>query len=351
MYEYKKEILDRNDKKTFEELLEFINKHGLKWEDDIEWTEIMRNYKDEIVATSSLGNGVIKCVAVDKRYEGEGLASDVVTDAVNYAFSKGLETVFLFTSPSNVHVFEGMGFHLLGYGKPMYALLEYGKIGIKEYLQSRYPQYKRDCERCAGIVVNCNPFTLGHKHLIETASKNEDVVYVFVVETERSLFPFKVRIDLVRKGTAELDNVIVMPGGRYIISNFTFPTYFIKSSDNKEIVMAQTRLDVEVFARHIAPFFNMKKRYVAEEPYCPTTASYNEAMKEVLPEFGIELIEIPRKRTAQGEIISASTVRQLIREDRWDDIKRFVPQTTYDFLVSDEAKEIIDRIKKTYSRH
>ncbi len=348
---YNKEYLLEPAEYDKKELIAFLNKYHLQYEDDIEWSVIIRNAHNDIIATASLGNNTIKCVAVDSKYEGEGLAAEVVTEAVNYTFSKGSETVFLFTSPNNVPKFEGMGFKLLGYGKPLYALLEYGQVDIKEYLNKRYLQYRKEIEPSAGIVVNCNPFTLGHKHLIETASKKEKVVYVFVVETERSLFPFNVRLKLVQKGTQEFDNVIVMPGGRYIISNFTFPTYFIRNEDDKEVVTAQTKLDVEVFARYIAPFFSIKTRYVAEEPYCPTTANYNMAMKEVLPQFDINLIEIPRKKTMNGEIISASTVRELIKQDNFEKIKDFVPKTTYEFLVSKEAESIINKIKHSQSRH
>ena len=70
--------------------------------------------------------------------------------------------------------------------------------------------------------MNCNPFTLGHRYLIEQASEKVDHLYVFVVEEDKSFFPFSDRIGLVKKGTADLKNITVKPSGKYnFIINFS----------------------------------------------------------------------------------------------------------------------------------
>jgi len=67
-------------------------------------------------------------------------------------------------------------------------------------------------------------------------------------------------------------------------------------------------------------------------------------MKSLLPKYGIEVLEVKRLEF-EGLVISASRVRQAIKNDNVESIKDMVPKSTYDFLVSDEAKPIIDRIK------
>ena len=45
--------------------------------------------------------------------------------------------------------------------------------------------------------MNCNPMTKGHLHLLETARKFVDYLYVFVVEEDKSDIPFAVRYAMV----------------------------------------------------------------------------------------------------------------------------------------------------------
>lgn len=182
--------------------------------------------------------------------------------------------------------------------------------------------------KIGSIVMNCNPFTLGHQYLVEYAAAQVDYLYIFVVEEDKSYFKFEDRIELVKSGTSHLKNVKVLPSGQFIISALTFSEYFDKA--NLEGTTIDTSLDVETFGRQIAPCLDISVRFVGEEPLDPITAQYNQSMKEILPKYGIELREIPRK--CLGGVISASRVRKCLKENNWDEIKRLVPKTTYLFL-------------------
>ena len=54
-------------------------------------------------------------------------------------------------------------------------------------------------------------------------------------------------------------------------------------------------------------------------------------MKNILPRYGVEFREIPRK-TIGDEIISASKVRESLKRGDFDKIKQLVPTTTYLYL-------------------
>ena len=227
----------------------------------------------------------------------------------------------------------------------VHSLAKWKRLALKKYC------FEKEKDKIiSAIVVNCNPFTYGHRYLIETAAKESDVVYVIVVSEDRSLFPTKIRVELVKKGTAHLPNVVVFEGGKYVISSATFPTYFMK--DYQNLTYAQAKLDVTIFLKYIVPVLGINRRYVGTEPYCPVTAAYNKAMEEILVKNGIELHRIPRKEIGD-KAISASTVRQCIRENDFETLKKLVPPTTYEFLTSDnpEAKKIIEKIKHNHSRH
>lgn len=175
--------------------------------------------------------------------------------------------------------------------------------------------------------MNCNPFTYGHQYLIEYAATRVDWLYVFVVEEDRSVFPFAMRKKMVEEGTCHLKNVIVVPSGSFILSYETFPAYFGKAERQEE--KADARFDLEIFARYIAPPLQITRRFVGEEPADKITRQYNEQMKKILGDFGIEVEEIPRKEI-DGRVVSASYVRGCAKEQRFEEIAGFVPTSTYE---------------------
>ena len=195
-----------------------------------------------------------------------------------------------------------------------------------------YQEYLKDNKKKIGaIVMNCNPFTLGHRYLIETASHECSQLYIFVVEEDRSIFKFEDRLALVQAGVKDLKNVTVLKSGHFIISETTFPAYFNKAVQNN--ISVDTSQDVTFFARYIAPELGINIRFVGEEPLDIITNQYNATMKEILPQYGIEFRIIKRKEEG-GQVISASRVRKLLKEGKFVEIKELVPETTYEYLIN-----------------
>ncbi|MDR0986436.1 MAG: adenylyltransferase/cytidyltransferase family protein [Ruminococcus sp.] len=203
--------------------------------------------------------------------------------------------------------------------------------GIDEYCLDLGKQKKDG--KTGAIVMNCNPLTNGHMYLIETAAKEVDNLFIFVVEEDRSEFPFAERLELVKENCVNLQNVTVLPSGKFIISQLTFPEYFLKS-DKKELDPSgkpSVINDVTAFAVKIAPALNITVRFAGEEPLDPVTSEYNRVMANLLPFYGVEFKEIKRKEEA-GEVISASRVRKLLVENNLEDLKPLVPEATYRYL-------------------
>lgn len=206
----------------------------------------------------------------------------------------------------------------------------------RDFIRALYiDQYFSDFEpsehkKIGSIVMNCNPFTYGHRHLIERALEIVDCLIIFVVEEDQSLFTFNERFAMVCEGVEDLHNVIVVPSGPFILSQTTFPEYFIKTAD--EDLMVNVEGDITVFAERIAPHLHITYRFVGEEPEDGVTNEYNMAMKRILPKNGIELIEIPRKKQ-EGKCISASSVRVCLERNDIDGFKRLVPESTTKILL------------------
>lgn len=181
------------------------------------------------------------------------------------------------------------------------------------------------------IVMNCNPITKGHMHLINIASQIVDHLYIFVVQEDRSFFSFSDRIDMVRLATPHLNNLVIVPSGKFILSAETFPEYFDK--DMKQNAEIDTSHDIGIFHEYIAKKFNISIRFIGEEPNDMVTRQYNDEMKRSLPENGIQVIEIPRLKS-EKDVISASRVRSLLKGDQWDEIAEICPETTVLYLKS-----------------
>lgn len=272
-----------------------------------------------------------------------GIANKVISHLINKAYSLGRKQLFVYTKPKNIDIFLDLGFYKIAEIPGEVVLLENEYNGIEKFLKN-IPLPKTKGSLISSVVVNCNPFTLGHQYLIEKASIDSDWVYVFVVSEDKSDFPTEVRLKLVKEGIKHLKNVTVYQTNDYLISNATFPSYFLKKYDDATKLHAA--LDIEVFAKYFIPILNIKRRYVGEEPLCELTSYYNNTMKLILPNYGVDVIELPRKEI-NNEVISASRVRRLLKEGRISDVKNLVPLSTYNFLISSEAQNIVEKIKNS----
>ena len=216
------------------------------------------------------------------------------------------------------------------YGIPQQFEQGGGKSFVNEELETYKKTLREKKVPIGALVMNCNPFTLGHQYLVEYAASRVVKLYLFVVEEDKSEFPFADRIELVKQGVKNFSNVEVLPSGKFIISQQTFSGYFNKAE--LQDVQVDSSEDVEIFGKEIAPTLGITIRFAGEEPTDNVTRQYNETMKKILPRYGVEFCEIPRK-TFGDEIISASKVRAALKVGDFDKIKNLVPETTFLYLL------------------
>lgn len=299
----------------------FLNICGLRNEMDADLLLILWEENGSIAATGALKGNVLKQIAAAPDLEGQGLCAEVVTRLVEEAVCRGKSHLFLYTKPCHIQMFSSLGFFPVVQGEEM-AMLENRRTGLQDFLRN----LPHPTGTVGAVVCNCDPFTLGHRHLMEYAAMHCDTLLVFVLSEDLSTFPAAVRYDLVQRGTADLKNVRVLQGGPYVLSQATFPTYFIK--DKVQGRKAACELDLLLFARHIAPALNISIRFVGQEPFDAVTRQYNELMKALLPQYGIQVREIPRLHN-----ISASEVRRRIAAGTVEETKGLLPKVTYDYCI------------------
>ncbi|MDR1133400.1 MAG: [citrate (pro-3S)-lyase] ligase [Synergistaceae bacterium] len=294
---------------------------------------------DRLSATGSLVRNIIQGVAVREEYDGEGLTSKILTLLLRHASERGLRHLFLFTKTDSAPRFASLGFRTVAAAASS-SLLEWGRPGIEEFLARLSETAGNETTGASCVVVNCNPFTLGHRYLIEQAAAASGRLYVLVVKEDMSKFPFDVRLRLVSEGVSGIGNVTVASGGDYAVSGATFPSYFTREED---LASEHAELDLEIFASMIAPVLRVTRRFVGEEPFSGVTRVYNQTMKRVLPPRGIQVTELKRLEIG-GEPVSASRVRRFLGEGRLEKARELVPPCTRFFFETPEFKPILKSI-------
>jgi [citrate (pro-3S)-lyase] ligase len=316
----------------------------------VEYTMVLLDAKGKIAGTGSYQGPVLKYVVVAPGHRATNAFSVIVTHLIQI-LAKKYQQIFAFTRPGNTESFEHLGFKKVATAEPLYALLEFGYRSIRDYQDYLLSQKAEQATPpISAIVVNCNPFSNGHRFLIETAASQSAVVYLFVVEEDRSVFPFNDRWKLIEEGTRHLANVVMLKGGPYVVSGATFPRYFLQKEEPDLVTRNQAELDVRIFAQHIVPVLGITRRYVGTEPYSPTTRAYNAAMKKLLTACGVEVIEVERKSlgvNAEGnpDFISATKIRQAISEDNLDSVLEFLPPCTLAYLRSPASKAVRENLR------
>ncbi len=316
---------------------------------------------DEILAGGGLDGNVIKCVAVSESARSEGLMNILMSRLIAIAREEGRESVKAFTKPENEGIFKSLGFALIA-SSPNAILMENGRGGLPEY--RKYLESLARPGRNGAIVMNANPFTKGHRYLVEQAASQVDNLYVIVVKEDRSRFPYVERKAMIEAGCAGLDNVVVCEGSDYAISAATFPTYFLKKLD--DATDTQIALDLDLFVNHIAKPLGVTVRFAGSEPEDPLTRRYNELMAEILPGTSvavvrqahqpdselvkgsalrqarrpIDFVEIPRLEQ-NGNPISATSLRRALDKGNLKEAMEYIPKSTIPYLVADLAERAL----------
>lgn len=316
-----------------EEAKRLLIKEGITMDKCLECTVGLYDDQDHLTATGSYFRNTLRCLAVDSAYQGEGLMAQVVSELVTRLYALGRRHLFVYTKREAAPSIAALGFYRVAETGGA-VFLENRRTGFADYLHtlgSPAPGVS------GAVVMNANPFTLGHLYLAETAAAAVDTLHLFMVSEDLSFFPFAVRERLVREGTRHIPNIVYHPTESYLVSAAVFPSYFMKEQD--ALTLTHARLDAVIFGR-IAQALHITRRFVGEEPFSPATALYNRAMQEALPLSGVELTVLARKK-ADGEAVSASRVRKLLGEGKVEDVRPLVPATTFNFLTGEEGAPIV----------
>lgn len=324
-----------SDRRGMRRVKALLGSEGIRLDRNLDYTCAIIDDDGAMIATGSCFANTLRCLAVDGSHRGEGLLNSIVTHLMEVQSARGNTRVFVYTKEEASPMFVDLGFHEVVRVPGSVVFLENRRDGFASYLR-RLETRRIQGRVVSAIVMNANPFSLGHRYLVEQAARASDVVHLFVVSEESSIFPFDVRRRLIAEGTADLPNVVLQDTDSYMVSSATFPSYFQR--DEEAAIRGQALLDLTVFTE-IARRLGITRRFVGDEKASFVTRLYNETMASLLPTKGIACVQL-RRLEVGGRVVSASTIRQAIHDRDEELLRSLVPETTLRFLTSPDAEPI-----------
>ena len=226
MAEYSISQVYPTDRRTLAQVDALLEQEGIRRDGNLDYICAMFDEEGDVIGTGSCFGNTLRCFAVSSAHQGEGLLNQIVTHLIEVQCARGNLHLFLYTKVKSAKFFGDLGFYEIARVEDTLVFMENRRDGFSSYLR-RLEKTKTE-GRSAALVMNANPFTLGHQYLVEKAAAACDTLHLFVVSEDASLVPFAVRKRLVAEGVKHLPNVILHDSGPYIISNATFPSYFLK---------------------------------------------------------------------------------------------------------------------------
>lgn len=327
------------DRRTRVQIVSLLSSEGLTLDAHLDYTCVAQDEDGSVVATGSCFASTLRCFAVSRDHQGEGLLNMITSHLVEVQAARGNFHLFLYSKPKSARFFADLGFFEIVRLDGTLVFMENRRSGFEAFC-NRLAATRRE-GNAAAIVMNANPFTLGHRYLVEQAVREYSTVHIFVLSEDASFFPADVRYDLVREGVKDLPNIMLHRTEDYLISTATFPSYFLRDSENA--ILASARLDLALFAK-IAAALGVTARFVGEEPASIATGLYNEIMTQELPKADIRCVVVPRLKK-NGRVVSASSVRQAIHDGDMETARAMLPPSTWAYLTSPEAVNVLDAIR------
>ena len=202
-----------------------------------------------------------------------------------------------------------------------------------------------DCSGTSAVVFNSNPLTVGGRYLAEIASKRSRRVIVLVIQGKTDSgahgnhestgieFSFENRFAMTKAALSDLENVLVLPSGPYLIGRDDFPKGYL--SETLGAASAHAYLDCMAFC-HICNALGIRAAFSGDEPRDEMSEIHLNTLRQLCAQSGIVLRVAERKRL-DDKYISSSMVRKALDAGDFETVGKLVPPAVLPFLTGHSA--------------
>ena len=224
------------------------------------------------------------------------------------------------------------------------SLIADGMTGLEKWEGNLHSQLG-DCSDTAVVIFNSNPLTIGGRYLAEIASRRSRRLLVLVIQGKTDSgshgnhednvmeFSFKDRLAMTEKALSDLQNVIVMPSGPYLIGRDDFPKGYL--SETLGAASAHAYLNCMAFC-HICRALGIRSAYAGDEPRDEMSEIHLNTLRQLCAQNEIVLKVAERKRI-DDKYISSSMVRKALATGDMETAEKLVPASVLPYLAGHSA--------------
>ena len=110
MSDYSISEIRKNDRYAVSQMDALLKEEGIRRDGNLDYSCGLYDEDYELVGTGSCFGNTLRCLAVSRAHQGEGLMNEIVTHLINVQFARGNTHLFVYTKCSSAKFFADLGF-------------------------------------------------------------------------------------------------------------------------------------------------------------------------------------------------------------------------------------------------
>ena len=121
------------DKRSQKQVDALLEQEGIRRDGNLDYTCGLFDDDWRLAATGSCFGNTIRCLAVDRNRQGEGLLNQIVTHLMEIQAERGNTHLFLYTKPNSAKFFGDLGFYEIASVEGRLVFMENRRRGFADY--------------------------------------------------------------------------------------------------------------------------------------------------------------------------------------------------------------------------
>lgn len=131
MSEYMVAAISPKDRRAQAQMDALLTAEGIDRDRHLTYSAGMWDDEGRLIATGSLFENTLRCLAVDGAHRGEGLMADIVSHLVQVQMERGNAHLFLYTKCESARFFEPLGFYEIARVEGSLVFMENRRMALR----------------------------------------------------------------------------------------------------------------------------------------------------------------------------------------------------------------------------